>query len=442
MEVRLAKISTYGMKNINKMIEIDFLNETTSRKITNYNVKGIFGRNGSGKSAILASIHLYKMILQRRGYLSETISRKNIISLINKERKEFYFKAYILCTENNVSRMMSHEILIKSNGDEIYIDKENLSLIKGQTINSLNSTIIYKIEKGVIKEYQESFYNRFLENKTINILYYSSLISVSKSSQIKDLVNELAEYEKTEYDIDYYVNCYTSLAKKIKLYLEPEDNIEFKNSIYLDSPLELLEIKTDRMPLDFDIHLSSEEDVILNDNFDKYKKYIDKLAKFIKLFKPDLKGIEIETSIDREFIHCKKILNYGNYKIESSNESKGIRKIIRLYSYLNMAVEGYFVFIDELDSSINNVILDKLLEFFIEYGKGILCFTSHSLEPINALKKKAKSILFLGQESNLVVWTKKGNSNPINYYKDGYVEWSTYNIDYFDFLRVFNMEIL
>ena len=155
MNLKLAKICTYGMKNIDKMIEIDFLNETTSRKITSYNVKGLFGRNGSGKSAILSSIHLYKMLLQKRSYLSDSISKKNIIELINKNLKKFYFKAYILCDDNGESKILSHEIFIKVDENEIHVEGESLYLIKGQTINSLNATNIFKIENGVITNYKE-----------------------------------------------------------------------------------------------------------------------------------------------------------------------------------------------------------------------------------------------------------------------------------------------
>ena len=43
-----------------------------------------------------------------------------------------------------------------------------------------------------------------------------------------------------------------------------------------------------------------------------------------------------------------------------------------LFYYLEDACMGMITFIDELDSNINDVYLDKIIEYFILYGKGHL----------------------------------------------------------------------
>ena len=46
---------------------------------------------------------------------------------------------------------------------------------------------------------------------------------------------------------------------------------------------------------------------------------------------------------------------------------------MELFEYLDMSADGQITFIDELDANINDVYLDKLIEYFILYGNGQLC---------------------------------------------------------------------
>ena len=71
-----------------------------------------------------------------------------------------------------------------------------------------------------------------------------------------------------------------------------------------------------------------------------------------------------------------------------------------LFYYLEDACMGMITFIDELDSNINDVYLDKIIEYFILYGKGQLCFTSHNLSPMSVLKKNKNAITFISSVNN------------------------------------------
>ena len=50
-----------------------------------YNIKGIYGMNGSGKSGIVTSVKILKNILTDPGYLNNPIIQKNLDSIINKK---------------------------------------------------------------------------------------------------------------------------------------------------------------------------------------------------------------------------------------------------------------------------------------------------------------------------------------------------------------------
>ena len=76
---------------------------------------------------------------------------------------------------------------------------------------------------------------------------------------------------------------------------------------------------------------------------------------------------------------CDLIMVYEDYKIHAEFESTGIKKLIKLFAYLNEMVRGSIVFIDELDSNLHDVYLCALLEYLMEYGEGQLCFTTHTV---------------------------------------------------------------
>ena len=134
-------------------------------------------------------------------------------------------------------------------------------------------------------------------------------------------------------------------------------------------------------------------------------------------------------------------MNYGNYKVDREFESTGIKKIIDLFDAVYAASLGFIAFIDELDSNINDVYLCRLLEYFVFYGKGQLCFTSHNLDPMSVLKDNSKSIDFLTSDNTIVPWVKNGHYTPDNSYRNGMIAGMPFNIDSTDFISVFEGEI-
>ena len=105
-------------------------------------------------------------------------------------------------------------------------------------------------------------------------------------------------------------------------------------------------------------------------------------------------------------------MNYGTYRVSTKYESSGINKLIKLFDYLSFAMEGKIVFIDEMDSNINDVYLCKIIEFFVRYGEGQLCFTTHNTSPMSVLRKQKYSIDFLSANNKIIQWKTNGNFSP------------------------------
>ena len=112
-----------------------------------------------------------------------------------------------------------------------------------------------------------------------------------------------------------------------------------------------------------------------------------------------------------------------------------------MFDYLSYSVDGVAVFIDEIDANINTAYIKTLISFIINNAKGQLVFTSHNLGTMNVLKHKSKSILILGNNNQLDVWTMKGNRSPVNDYLNGNILNSPMNLEDFDFINIFLGEI-
>ena len=146
--------------------------------------------------------------------------------------------------------------------------------------------------------------------------------------------------------------------------------------------------------------------------------------------------IEIDKKENNEVFDCSLIMVYDGYKVHVDFESTGIKKLIALFDYLSFAMDGKIVFIDEMDSNINDVYLCKIVEFFKLYGKGQLCFTTHSTSPMEVLKDSKNSIDFLSSDSRIVPWKKNGNYTPESLYRKGMIEYLPFNIEAEDFLGI------
>ena len=443
MNTKVLKIITRGIKNIEENIELDFTNKTFEKiDLDKSNIKVIYGANGAGKSAIIDSIDIYKGLCMKYNYLIDEKYRKYLNCLLNKINKEFYFKVYFVIHDETQDAPLyySHEILMSFKNDPS-ISYEKFSLIKGQSISSHEEYIIYEVNDGKINFGKFDSLFEYYRNVSLNLLNKSSFISLLSTKKMLDRVEETFDLiddghkdKNTLTELYFDINLYHlySFLASIRVKMENE---EFSNKFNMIEDL-FKEMKTYLIE---PIVIDSTEDIIDSDDLEEYDKTLIKLTNFIKLFKSNLQSIDVIKKIDNDSYHCFKTLNYGNYSIDSNYESSGIKKLIELFAYIDRAVNGDIVFIDELDANIGGVFLNKLLEFIQEYGKGQLCFTSHSFEPMEVLKKNSKSIEFFGETGKLVTWIKNGHYTPRNQYKDGMIQDSPFNIESYDFLKVFDI---
>lgn len=276
-----------------------------------------------------------------------------------------------------------------------------------------------------------------IEKITTNLLATHSFINLCISNSEK-LITQGEKFPDKDFLFDILMGSAVPLG--IKVYIGEEDQHELyflQKSIKENSvDYKILQNALSAYGDSGNSLSGVNEKFIYKEYYDKYRENVGRLTQFIKIFKSDLKSIDIEAKEDGDRYVCDLNLNYGDYLINKEFESTGIKKLIRLFDCLTFASTGGIAFIDEMDANLNDVYLCKLIEYFMYYGKGQLCFTMHNLDPMSALKENRNSIDFLSSDNHLIPWVSRGNASPENCYKNGMIEESPFNIEASDFVGI------
>ena len=448
----LVKYSVKGIKTIDEIVSLSFYKKIISNNpdTREYNVKGIYGMNGSGKSGIVTSVDIFRNLIMNAGYLSNPIVQKKLDAIINKKVGELFIEAEYIAKLADGLELFRYTIrLIKESTGKYAIADEELSS-KNATSKKNSMETIFKIVNGEIDTVKKSGSSDKLDvelKKTINLL---SMASMPALFYEKSLMHVLAGKKKQVPVFFASLIILLALGKNLHVYLDVSDDHRdylIQNSFgYLDDFEDGDSKEDDLLTHFFEMNreqlntISVSENFIVKASYKHFEKTVGKLYEFLHIFKTDLQGIEIDRKENHDIYVCNLIMVYESYKIHAEFESTGIKKLIRLFTYLREMVGGGIVFIDEFDSNLHDVYLCALLEYLMEYGEGQLCFTTHNVGPMDILKRHKKSIDFLSEDHKIYPWTANGNYSPSKLYKNGMIEGSPFNVDSIDFIGVFHSE--
>ena len=445
--IYLVNYRVKGIKTLEEEVSLSFYKKTITMPLDTkeYNIKGIYGINGSGKSGIVASVDILRNLLLDDGYLNNPMVQKNLDAIINKKSKELFIGADFLAEYKEKTYLYRYEILLKKTlNDKYAISSEKLSYrLATSKKDDFNSLI--EVKNGMIDyidiKNDEELKNTFIQN-TLNLLSMAAVSSVflDKMYPYEEQINNIISLDG--------VLLLINLGIRMKVYMDQSDNhIDYllKNMLmytmetdnddtYIDS-LRKGAVRLNRSSIDA---ISGGTDLIAKPIYTRYEKKVKRLKEFIKIFKPDLTDISIDRKEDGDNYVCNLNMVYGDYVVHTEFESTGVKKLIRLFDYLQFMVRGGIVFIDEFDSNLHDVYLCALLEYLMEYGKGQLCFTTHNVGPMDVLKRNKKSIDFLSIDHKIYPWTTNGDYSPSKLYRNGMIEGSPFNVDSIDFIGIFN----
>ena len=416
MKVFMLSFKVNGVKNIEKEIEINFYNKTLKRfSPCGSNVKGIFGPNGIGKTSIIKGMDILRKISLNDNYLTNDFNLIILDKIINKkiEKANLEIEFLIIDSNKKKSRYVHSITIAITSPKEIKILSENIKKKDPNTDQIVGEILI---ENGIIKN--DSLHEDDLKSEIVditkNLLEKRSIVNIVKPSVLKSI-----DLEKIRY---FY--------RKLHIKIDREDS--HLGYALMDNPLK------DDIP--FNDSVGNYDMIISKNNLQIFEDYLKRMTKFLKIFKPNLRNIEYEKKEGKEEYYINILFVYDDYKVNYEFQSMGIKNLFSLFTYFRALSEDEVVVIDEIDTSIHDIYLNKLIEFFAVDGKGQLVFTAHNITLLQTLKKYKHSIDFINENMEVVSWIKNGNSSPFKSYKDGYIKGLPFNIKEYDFLEIFSQE--
>ncbi len=394
--VRIAALTIKNFKNVGNgkivmpsCLKKEFVNDSSE-------VLGIYGQNGSGKTAVVDAMFFLQKILVG-STLDEDITEYLTTGSQNAEI-EVDFNIFI----EKVVFEVTYKVVLKREDKSIVIDKESLSCAKNENGERTNKTVFIEFDRNDSSQLfkpairVQELVEENKENKT-DLIVAKKMAEKSRCSYIfgessrevfcRQYSNGFRDYSdiiKTLYHFavkDLFVirNAHSGVITAqiiLPMAFRIEEN---EGGSKGDLPVLLRE----------PITLPFEEKELLHRIVDQINIVLNKI----------IPGLQI---IVKE--HGKQALDSGEdgWKVELMSkrddqpeipirmESEGIVKIISILSALIQAYNqpSVCLVIDELDAGIFEYMLGELLDIFNTDGKGQLIFTSHNLRALEMLDKE------------------------------------------------------
>lgn len=408
--VRLLAIEIMNLKNV-KNGKIDFLNSNIEKnlKLQLGDVLGIYGQNGSGKTAIIEALEVLKSILIGMPLEDEL---KNLITYGENDIK-LIFKFYIEI--KNKRYVIKYKVVIKESKDEgIRIQEEKIEysvnendewsknkILIGVPFNTTNSEKNFENFKDIF--IKDSFLDILVNQEVSRKLKLSSIFSKEAKKNLKkdtDLFNIVAALE-------YY--------GKLNLFVVSNKDIGMI-TLNLLLPLKIKNIDScGELPIQID----KNENIIVNEiTYPIVKNSIEQINTVLKRIIPDFQ-LKIEEQ-KKEFLANGSInIIAGVHSIIDGKEislryeSEGIKRIISILGVLIAAYNqpSVCLAIDELDSGIFEYLLGEILEILSTEIKGQLIFTSHNLRILEKIDKNKVVFSTINPDNRYIKFEMKDDEN-------------------------------
>ena len=462
--LRLTDLEINGLKNV-KDGKLNFVNK---RKAFKASVLGLYGQNGTGKTALIDALHILKLLLSGKSIPDEYC---NYINVDSREANLFYrFRIYVSETENYD---VDYEVCltVDEEGEESFsasgVAEEAFPYLSergGNLWNSLGKkkrrleikseklsyaytdgekrikkhTFLQSTRTELIapKKYYALLFGR--KKETAERLKLISLIAKQKSQSLffsaaflQLLFEQLNASKTPNYELLFHIDILLKLAKygRTELFVLGASSTGKINLGEL--PIRYNASEKQEHGITGEYFLSLDEATELPEElFPETKRLIQNINGVLEQIIPSLtiSVADLGTVMLMENGEGKKgrriqlMSNKNSKEIPLRYESEGIKKIV---SVLHLLIGMYnqssiTVAIDELDAGIFEYLLGEILHILSEKGKGQLIFTSHNLRPLETIDRGFIAFTTTNPENRYIRFTNIKTTNNLRdfYFRD------------------------
>ena len=398
--VRLSSLTLKNIKNVKNGIII--MPQANERNLEwgGSEILGIYGQNGSGKTAIIDTLYFLQRIM-----IGEELNQ-SILDYIDTDSTGAEINAEFKIFGDGILYEVGYYIILSKRDNGITIEREYLNCAINQDGNRTN--------KNVFMDYQKSETEYiFKPAKRLE-----ELVGKDKDTKMDLIVaRKMAEKSNCSYIFgessrEVFFNNVSDEFKNYAIVIKALFHFALKDLFVIKSshsgvisanfllPM-AFRVEKEKIGMKGDLAVPLMEPVVLEaERKDLLNEIVDQINTVLYTIIP---GMRIE------------VKNYGKQAMDSGEEGwkvelmskRGDKKaipirmesegIIKIVSILNALIQAFgnpsiCLAIDELDSGIFEYMLGELLDIFSKSAKGQLIFTSHNLRALEMLNKE--SIMF------------------------------------------------
>lgn len=401
--VRIIKSEVKNFKNIS-FGEIKYMNYSSVEKkaqIEKSDIIGIYGQNGSGKTAMVEVMDILKHVVSSR-----EIPYKEYAGLLNDEGETSIITYFFLCIDERKYKVR-YEIKLQTDDEEcrINIIFEKLTYwIRGSAWRGERDLFFYnpyydsdQILEGEHPEFESNHINHFKEVGFIkavrNLAVYCSQNhrSVFFNKVVMKDISEDADCLGEEVENLFNVIRGLSQFARVNFHVVKVNQLGEinRNSVI---PVNIHRETEDSKIQDYFPLFMSGEGEIAKGDYDICLQAIKAINIALKAVIPNLqieleKKSVIEHKDGLKYVQAEVYSNRNGKRFLTKYESEGIKRIISLMNYLIALynLPEVCLVVDELDSGVFEYLLGELLGVLQGGAKGQLIFTSHNLRALEKM---------------------------------------------------------